>query len=224
MVYAVDRGVGQIVAALKANEQLDNTLIVFLSDNGGKLSLGGTNFPLAAGKGSTREGGYRTPMFFHWPKKITVHKKYPYPISALDFYPTFGQLGEATIPENKILDGKNIWRDLAQNKNPRKGEMIYVLRHREGYSDVGARQDEWKILRVKQKTWQLFNLDKDIGEKHDLSREYPQRLKKMVDNTKSWSNQHLQPLWFYNDQTEDEWKADSMPRFDRTFSVEKEVN
>ncbi len=191
-----------------------------MSDNGGKLTLGGTNYPLAGGKGSTHEGGYRTPLFFHWPKKIKANYKYVYPISALDFYPTFTQLGGATIPENKILDGKNIWSDLEQNENPRKGEMIYVLRHREGYTDVGARQDEWKILRVGQKNWQLFNIDKDLGEKHDLSAEHPQRLKKMIEKTKAWSDQHLQPLWFYNDQTEDDWKADGMPHFDRTFRIE----
>lgn len=220
MVYAVDRGVGQIVETLKANGQFENTLIVFLSDNGGKLSLGGTNYPLAAGKGSTQEGGYRTPMFFHWPKKIRANHKYTYPISALDFYPTFAQLGNATVPKNKILDGKSIWNDLEKNTNPREGEMIYVLRHREGYTDVGARQNEWKILRVGQKKWQLFNIEEDMGETNDLSMEHPERLKKMVDNTKEWSDKHLQPLWFYNDQTEEEWRADSMPHFDRTFRMD----
>lgn len=220
MVYAIDRGVGQIVETLKVNGQFENTLIVFLSDNGGKLALGGTNFPLAAGKGSTHEGGYRTPMFFHWPKKVASNKKYVYPVSALDFYPTFIQLAGATIPKGKILDGKNIWKDFEENKNPREGEMIYVLRHREGYTDVGARQDEWKALRVSRKKWQLFNIEQDIGEKNDLSEEHPERLKKMVENTKAWSDKHLPPLWFYNDQTEEEWNADDMPHFDETFKIE----
>ena len=58
-----------------------------------------------------------------------------------------------------------------------------------------------------------------MGEQNDLSSEYPERLKKMVGHTKAWSEEHLQPLWFYNDKTEDEWKADSMPYFDRTFRI-----
>ena len=220
MVYAVDRGVGQIVETLKTNGQFENTLIVFLSDNGGKLKLGGTNYPLTAGKGSTHEGGYRTPMFFHWSKKVKANHKYVFPISALDFYPTLAELAGANLPKNKVLGGKNIWNDVMKNENAREGEMIYALRHREGYTDVGVRQDEWKALRVGQKKWQLFNIEEDMGEKNDLSAKHPERLKKMVENTKSWSNKHLQPLWFYNDKTEDEWKAGDMPHFDKTFKVE----
>ena len=220
MVYAVDRGVGEIVEALKANGQFENTLIVFLSDNGGKLALGGTNYPLAEGKGSVHEGGYRTPMFFHWSQKIRTGYKYTYPISALDFYPTFAHLGGASISKDKILDGKNIWKALEEKKNLREGEMIYVLRHREGYTDVGARQDEWKVLRVSQKNWQLFNIEEDIGEKNDLSAKHPERLKEMVEKTKKWSETHIEPLWFYNDQTDDEWQADGMPHFEKTFKIE----
>ena len=220
MVYAVDRGVGNIVKALKANGEFENTLIVFLSDNGGKLKLGGTNYPLTAGKGSTHEGGYRTPMFFHYPKKIKKGNQYTYPISTLDFYPTFAYLAGAELPKDKVLDGKNFWNSLEKNKNSREGEMIYALRHREGYSDVGARKDDWKILQVGQKKWQLFNIEEDISEQNDLSAKHPERLKAMVEETKKWSAKHLQPLWFFNDKTDDEWKADGMPHFEKTFKIE----
>jgi arylsulfatase B len=70
MVHAVDRGIEDVVETLKQNKEFDNTLIVFLSDNGGKLGAGANNTPLKQGKGSVCEGGYRVPMFFHWPKQV----------------------------------------------------------------------------------------------------------------------------------------------------------
>ncbi|RPD93370.1 sulfatase [Aureibaculum marinum] len=220
MVYAVDRGVNEIEKALKDIGEFDNTLIVFLSDNGGKTTKGATNYPLSKGKGSTQEGGYRVPMFFHWPNNVPAGKYYDYPVSSLDFYPTFAKLANATIPEGKMLDGKDIWNDFLAGKNPHKDENIYVLRHREGYTDVGARYNQWKALKVEQKPWQLFNIEEDLGEQNDLSDKYPDILKELVLKTSEWSKTHKQPKWFHDEQTGIEWRKDSMPHFDRTFSLE----
>ena len=84
---------------------------------------------------------------------------------------------------------------MEQNENSREGEMIYALRHREGYSDVGARQDDWKILRVGQKKWQLFNIKNDPNEQENLVSKYPERvkdLKEKLANLKKdgFTNQH----------------------------------
>lgn len=220
MVHAVDRGVEKVVKTLKETGQFDNTLIVFLSDNGGKLSKGATNYPLREGKGSACEGGYRVPMFFHWPNHVPAGDRFDYPISALDFYPTFTGLAEAKIPKGKILDGKNIWNDFLSGKDSYKNEMIYCLRHRTGYTDVGARRDSMKVLRINKESWKLINLDKDINEQHDLSATYPELLKDMVAETEKWSETHKQPQWWHDEQTGIEWKRDSMPRFDETFKLD----
>ena len=124
MMYAVDRGVAQIVDALNdpnddgdtADSIMDNTLIVFLSDNGGKISQAANNAPLQDDKGSTLEGGIRVPMFMHWPKQVPAGAVFDHPVLALDFYPTFARLAGASIPTNKILDGKNIWEDFLAGK------------------------------------------------------------------------------------------------------------
>lgn len=219
MVYAVDRGVGNVVKTLKATKQFENTLIVFLSDNGGKLSLGATNTPLTGGKGDTNEGGYRVPMFFHWPKKVASGKRYDYPVSALDFYPTFAGLAKATIPNRKQLDGKNIWDAFLSGNNPRKGEMIYALRHRPGYSDVGVRQDQWKALKTNQNAWKLYNIQHDIGEQLDLSIQNPEQLRKMVLETKKWSKTHTEPRWFDPIELGNVWQKEEMSKFEETFKV-----
>ena len=217
MVYAVDRGVGEIVAALKKNNQLDNTLIVFLSDNGGKQGEGSNNYPLTAGKGSVREGGTRSPMLFHWPKHVAAGKQFNHPILALDFYPTFAGLAQASIPVDKKYDGKNVWQALQADQNPRVNESFYVLRHRKGSSDAAVRRNEWKAVKEGDKQWKLYNIEKDISERHDVSKLHKVLMNDMISEMESWSWNNAQPLWFHEAYEGAEWRLNGMPRFDETF-------
>lgn len=220
MVYAVDRGVKKIIESLKASGQYENTLIVFFSDNGGKTIAGATNYPLREGKGSACEGGYRVPMFFHWPNVIPAGKKFKYNVSSLDLFPTFAGLGAATIPKGKQLDGKDIWNDLLENSNPHKGDMFYAMRHRTGYTDVGARKDQWKALKLNKQEWKLYNIEEDISEKNDLSKEFPEILKALILETEAWSKTNMKPRWFHSNEEGILWREMNMPRFDETFKVE----
>ncbi|WP_146400862.1 sulfatase-like hydrolase/transferase [Planctomycetes bacterium CA13] len=220
MVHAVDRGVGEVVESLKSNHEFDDTLIIFLSDNGGKTSAGATNRPLAQGKGSVYEGGYRVPMFFHWPGHVPAGKRFKYPVSSLDFYPTFAGLGGGTIPAGKHLDGKDIWNDFLAAQNPRKGDMIFVVRHRAGFSDASARQDRWKVLRDANGPWKLFNIEDDVSEQHDLSAQNPELLHSMVAKMEKWSRSHIEPRWHHERQAKDQWDETGMPHFDQTFSID----
>lgn len=217
MVHAVDRGVGSLVAALRGTGALNNTLIVFFSDNGGKESLGANNGPLREGKGSTAEGGIRVPMFFHYPDQLEGEQVYDHPVSALDLYPTFASLAGAEIAADKELGGKDIMPALQRGQNARAGEMIYTLRHRAGYHDVGGRRDQWKALRLAQGPWQLFDLDDDMGETRDLSDQYPERLRSMIAELETWSRTHTEPQWFHIRQEGAEWRAAEMPRYHETF-------
>ncbi|MGK0189895.1 MAG: arylsulfatase A-like enzyme [Verrucomicrobiales bacterium] len=220
MVYAVDRGVAKVVESLKSAGEYDNSLIIFLSDNGGDEKLGADNGPLREGKGSAFEGGYRVPMFFHWPAKISAGKRVDFPVSALDFYPTFGGLAGAEIPPGKRLSGKDIWSDFIAGRNPREGGMIYALRHRQGFSDVGARQDQWKICRAYNTKWKLYNLDDDLSEENDLSMRHPERLRKMVTTAERWSRSHTKPRWFDSRKVTSQWQEADMPNYELTFKIE----
>jgi len=216
MVYAVDRGVQRIVDTLKATGQYDNTLIVFLSDNGGKPSTGADNSPLKGKKGDVKEGGYRTPMFFHWPEKLKGGEVYKHPVTTLDFFPTFAQLAKADIPKDKKLDGKDILQAVIKNESARKGEMIYAVRHRNGYSEVAARKDNFKAVNTG-KSWHLFDVDADPGENKDLSKKYPFVLREMQAETEAWTWTHSQPLWFHIHSEGVLWREKAMPRFHETF-------
>ncbi|MCB9875740.1 MAG: sulfatase-like hydrolase/transferase [Planctomycetaceae bacterium] len=219
MVYALDRGVGELVDALKASGKYDNTLIVFLSDNGGRTDQGASNHPLQGGKGDTTEGGYRTPMFFHWPQVIKPDQRYDHPVTALDFYPTFARLAGAQIPADKQLDGKDIWDAFLAGRSARQGELIYTVRHHNADSNVGARRDEWKVCRTAG-GWKLFNITKDIGEQHDLSAKHPEILSQLVAEVRQMCESHTQPLWFDNDKQAAEWKDSGMPNYDKTFKLD----
>ncbi|SDE42849.1 Arylsulfatase A [Pricia antarctica] len=223
MVYAVDRGIGEIIKTLKDTDQFDNTLIVFLSDNGGNFDQGADNYPLKGTKGDTWEGGFRVPMFFHWPNKLSAGQRFDVPVSSLDLYPTFVHLAETITPKGKILDGKDIMGDLIAGKDLLKDRMIYALRYREGYNDVGGRQGDWKITRMANEPWGLYNITKDLGEKKNLSGKYPERLKKMVTETEEWTKSFVRPLWFYSLKDQELWKNGGMPRYDETFEIDKLV-
>ncbi|TLU64323.1 DUF229 domain-containing protein [Thalassotalea litorea] len=221
MVWSVDRGLQNIVSTLKANKQFDNTLIVFLSDNGGKVSRGGVNKPLREGKGSAHEGGHRVPMMMHWPNGLKETGTYAYPVSALDLYPTFVNLANATLPAGKTLDGKDIWPSVITDENVRAGESLFLMRHRLGAHDVSVRRDQFKAVRTKASgRWQLFDVENDIGEQHDLSAKHPQLLADMIRDVAHWSWSNVPPRWFHIHEEGDQWRQHDMPRFSETFKIE----
>ena len=220
MVYAVDRGVGAIVDALRDSGQLESTLIVFLSDNGGRLDQGGNNFPLREGKGSVHEGGYRSPMLMHWPDRLSAGATFEHPVLALDFYPMFAGLAGAEIPAGRRLDGRDIWQNILAGQDPHDGEFLYALRHRKGFSDATVRRGQWKAVKIRNQPWKLFNIEEDAGEHRDLSAQQPTVLANMVREMERWSWDNMQPRWFHIPQEGVEWREHAMPRFHETFSVE----
>jgi len=217
MVYAVDRGVGDIIDALKQTNQYNNTLIVFLSDNGGHTGHGASNEPLRGRKGDAWEGGFRTPMFFHYPEKIKAGSEFHIPVSSLDFYPTFAKLADAEIPEGKVLDGTDIWDDILEGKDELKNRPIYVCRYREDYCDAGTRIADWKATKMNDQPWKLFKIDEDPGETNDLSRQFPAKLEQMVLGMKDWSENHVTPLWYYTDSDRKNWGKGILPDYETTF-------
>lgn len=219
MVYAVDRGVGELSDTLREIGAFDNTLIVFLSDNGGRLDEGGNNAPLRGGKGSALEGGSRVPMFFHWPDGVPAGRVYEHPVTTLDFYPTFVGLAGGSIPEDKVLDGVNLWDAFLAGQNAREGGLIYSVVHRNGYSDVGVRMDRWKLTRINHREWMLFDAQDDPGEQYDLSHQHPEIVQQLVGEMHALSEHFPQPQWWHAPSAAQTWADYSMPN-EGTFSLE----
>ena len=225
MVHAVDRGVGRILKTLKdpdndgdASDSIEKeTLIVFLSDNGGKILQAANNAPLLDDKGSTHEGGIRVPMFMHWPGETPAGKVFDHPVSALDLYPTFAGLAGAKIPTAKKLDGRDIWKDIVAGANPRPDAPMFWLRHHGGGNEVAIRRGDLKAYRKMFGAWQVFNVAKDPGETTDIAKQSTRRLDAMVDAGLEWSGTLMDPQWHDTRQGLITWRERDMPQYPRTF-------
>ena len=219
MVYAVDRGVKEIVDALKAKNAYNNTLIIFMSDNGGRSDKGANNGVLSGNKGDTLEGGLRVPLFFHWPNNVPAGVKYDYPVTALDFYPTFAKLANATIQPNKDLDGLDIWNDIVAGTNARDNkEIIFSLRFDNASSRVAVRRGDWKAYRFNNnQDWKLFNITNDIGETINLSSSNPTILQELKVAGANLTKGFVAPLWFHASNAETAWDTNGMPNYEATF-------
>ena len=227
MMYAVDRGVKQLVDTLKdpngdgnADDSImEETLIVFMSDNGGKILQAASNAPLQDDKGSAHEGGIRVPMFMHWPEKVPAGDVFDHPVLALDFYPTFAGLAGAKIPKNKKLDGKDIWSDFLAGKNSHPDEPIFWLRHHGSGNEVAIRVGNLKAYRKNLSSWKIYDVTTDFSESDDVSKEHVELLNSMVAEGLQWSQTHQEPKWHDTKAALDTWTKNTMPYYEKTFRV-----
>lgn len=225
MMYAVDRGVGQLVGVLQdpngdldgSDSILEETLVVFLSDNGGKISQAANNAPLQDDKGSTYEGGIRVPMFVHWPGVIRAGDVFDHPVSSLDLYPTFARLANASVPSDKVLDGKDIWDDFQAGTNARATDTLYWLRHHGGGNEVAIRRGNLKAYRKNYAAWKVFDVTTDVDESDNIASANKDALGSMIENGLQWSKTHQEPQWHDTEASRKSWIENNMPQYERTF-------
>ena len=195
MVAALDRGVGEIVAALRERGLLESTLIVFTSDNGGEsLRSVADNSPLRAGKGTLHEGGIRALCCASWPGRIPAGQRIDEPVQIVDWFPTFACLAGAEFPRGVALDGLDILPVLtAGAPSPHPWILVPIAPAR-----AALRVGPWKLVdaddapvpdeagseparrRGGPVTMQLFDLASDVGEQRDLAAEHPDRVGELL--------------------------------------------
>ena len=223
MIYALDKQVEVLVEALKERGVYENTLIVFMSDNGGKGpdELGGRkNSPLRGRKGDVFEGGNRVPMFMHWPAGLkNAPKEYHNVVSGLDLYPTFVNLAQGNIPQDDVIRGADLLPHVINNTDARGDESFFALRVHSPDNWVSARKGDWKALSVRSGKWELYNIKDDIGEEHPIDSQ-PALLDSLKREAARWVGTHTEPAWFDSYVTynfEELWNANNMPAWERTF-------
>ena len=219
-IEQMDQSIGRIMEKLKAEGLLSNTLIVFVSDNGGSVSenkypgitkgkfpvihkaksstynednplqyIGTVNAPLRNEKGSVYEGGIRVPMIVNWTGIISPGVSSE-PVTGVDFYPTFIDIAQASIPFNRVIDGTSVKPLLF--KQTIKRDYIYwhypVYHH-----DVPAaaiRNKEWKLVKnLVNGSFSLYNLKVDIGETTDLSAVFPDKANELQMALSIWQSE-----------------------------------
>ena len=176
MVAAMDEGVGQIVAALEEKGLLQNTLIIFSSDNGGPAPGKVTsNGALRAGKGTIYEGGIRVCAFASWPGHIPADKRNHQPLHIVDWYPTLVKLAGGSLDQKLPVDGLDIWPVLTEGA---KSPHDVLLLPGTAPDQAAIRQGDWKLI-VKAGKIELYNLSADLGETTNVAEEHPSVAKEL---------------------------------------------
>lgn len=183
MVTAVDDGVGRVLATLKEQGIDENTLVVFLSDNGGAKSNGSDNGELRGHKNLLFEGGIRVPFAVRWPNVIPAGVDYDKPVSSLDIMATIASQANIDTSKNKPLDGVDLIPFLTgQNQ----GEPHDVLFWRHVKSDSYAmRRGNDKIVNTPNEL-HLFNMDNDHIEENNLLPEQKSSYKSLDEDYQVW--------------------------------------
>jgi len=160
-ISEIDWSVGQILSTLNRLNLSKNTFVIFTSDNGPSV---GSSGPLKGKKGTTHEGGMRVPTVVYWPGKIPAGHTNDELMTAMDLLPTFAKLSGAEIPNNRVIDGKDIMPTiLGKEKSPHEAFFYYKENELQA-----IRSEKWK-LRVKGDTAvALFDLTNDISESKNV--------------------------------------------------------
>ena len=194
MLAAVDEAIGQIEAALKQAGRLENTLIVFSSDNGGPPT--GDNTPLRDFKGSIFEGGVRAAAFATWPGRIPAGQRIRQPMHMVDWYPTLIKQAGGSLEQKLPVDGLDVWPMLTKQAASPHDAILSVST--QGPSRAAVRMGDWKLIvdggaadgappgkKKGKKTVgkyepvALYDLSADPGEAKNLADAQPERVKAM---------------------------------------------
>ncbi|MES2790484.1 MAG: sulfatase [Planctomycetota bacterium] len=206
MLSAMDDAVGKVLKTLQEKKLDDNTLIFFISDNGGPTMQGTTinssvNAPLRGSKRTTLEGGVRVPFLVHWKGRIPAGTVYDSPVIQLDIQPTaLAAAGVEVKPEWK-LDGVDL---LPYVTKQQKGIPHETLYWRMGEQNA-IRHGDWKLVQYDLNvdsyptrgvsTKKLYHLTEDIGEATDLAAKNPEKVQELEGLWQAWNKDLVTPLW-----------------------------
>ena len=192
MLAALDEGVGAVLGKLRETGLTGNTLIVFLSDNGGPTAeLTSSNAPLRGGKGQLYEGGVRVPFLMQWEGHLPGGVVDARSVSSLDVRPT--ALAAAGVkPDGGKLDGVDLLPYLrGRNDRPPHERLFW----RYG-GKAALREGRWKLVRDGgQKPWELYDLEKDVGESDNQGVRKPEVVGRLTATWERWDSGMIKPLW-----------------------------
>ena len=213
MMASLDENVGRVLAKLRERGLEDNTLVFFLSDNGGatgsprpqrdaEFQMGqntSKNNPCRGVKGELLEGGIRVPFLAQWKNRLPAGKTYDQPVISLDILPTALAAAGVTPQSEWGLDGTDLLPFLTGEKSGAPHESLYWrFRFPPGQPSLhrwAIRQGDWKLVKNDREPLALYNLASDIGETNNLAGEQPERVTAMKAAYDRWDAQNKEPLW-----------------------------
>jgi Arylsulfatase A and related enzymes len=192
MTAAMDDSIGRVLAALREKGVADNTLVIFLSDNGGAPQNYSDNTPYRLGKYEIYEGGLRTPFFVQWKAGgVRAGAEIAEPVIALDIVPTVLAAVNASTDLVNPLDGVDLLPALRGERGRLKPDRRLYWRY--GPYMCAMREGDWKILKAgvgenKNPAWELYNLAQDASEENDIAARHPEKLRQLVTAFEAWDN------------------------------------
>lgn len=199
MLLAMDRSVGRVLDRLDKHSLADNTLVLFINDNGGggsttQYAAHSRNFannkPLQGHKFDLFEGGVRVPMIMRWPGRVPAGKVYPKMVSSTDVFPTLIGAAGLNMPNNQPADGVNLLPYINgenkskphqwlcwQNRSWMPRTSTDPVKPKRMIHNSAIRKGDWKLVRLNEKigsdtpppAWRLYNLATDIGEQNNVA-------------------------------------------------------
>ncbi len=194
MLANLDDSVGAVLNQIEKSGLQEETLIFFLSDNGGPTrELTSSNLPLRGEKSHMYEGGMRVPMMVKWEGQIPKGKTYEKPVSSMDIFATSANLAGAQVQHE--IDGVDLMPYLLGKKETAPHEQLFW---RQGPRSA-LRYKNWKLVNMyrneKKPQWELYDLDADLREQHDLAGEKPDLLNSLIHRWEQMNSQMSEPLF-----------------------------
>jgi arylsulfatase A-like enzyme len=225
MIRSLDRGVGRVMAALKANGLDENTLVIFTSDNGGAgyIGLPDVNAPYRGWKSTLFEGGIRVPFLARWPLRLPAGKTYDAPVHHVDIYATAAAAAGAELPTDRIMDGVDLTPYVTANvtanvKDTKRMDSPHEYLFFRGGAAQAVRDKRWKLMvsappqlghkQSPRKEW-LFDLTAE-GERVDLLVEHPEVAGRLRGALDAHNEAQAEPRW--------PWATSSAVNVDRDLS------
>ena len=192
MMWSMDEAIGNLIEGLKENNQYDNTIIYFLSDNGAAMSNDASPFPFKGWKGNQYEGGIKTPMIMTWKNKIKSNTQFDGFISALDIFKT--SLEASNVDKEFMInaDGKNIMNFL--NENNTKNENLFWRKDKM----ATVRSGNYKLIRLNDTSTVLYNIKKNYFEDDNIKSKQSKIHDSLLILLSDWEKRLINPNWIEN--------------------------
>ena len=193
MVESMDRAVGKVLAALRDNNIEQETIVVFMSDNGGLSTAEGqptANLPLRAGKGWLYEGGIREPMVIYWPGVTKAGRVSNQVVTSTDFYPTLLDMAGLPLLPRQHQDGVSL-APVLRGKTLNRGPVYWHYPHygnQGGSPGSAVRDGDWKLIEWFEpgRELELYNLASDMGEQTNLAKTNPAKTRELHEKLTAW--------------------------------------
>lgn len=203
MVFSLDENIGYILQSLEKHGLTENTLVIFISDNGGKPGIpgkietggGAANFslntPLKGKKGQLHEGGIRVPFCMQWPARLPAGSTYEHPVITFDILPTLIAATGHSISKDWKLDGQNLLPYLTGKKtDPPHDTLCWRF-----LFQWAIRSNGWKLVKPKNQPIELYRISSDPNETRNVINDHPEIAERLQAEYERWNAEMMPAQW-----------------------------